>query len=107
MDMHVSLTPVLGELPSKICISLALTGGSLCAAFVVSLSASWAICDAFSWNESFSLDRSPMEAPRFYGCFLSVVGIGFIVLQTNVHLVTLNVFIDLVDGLLMPVAISF
>merc|ERR1719361_803814 len=41
-DIVLALSPVLGSTLSKVLVSLGFVGGSLCAAFVVSLAASWA-----------------------------------------------------------------
>lgn len=106
-DMQVALEPLLGSTVSKILISFAFLGGSLSATFVVALAASWAVCEAAGWDEAFSLDRLPFEAPRFYACFLSVVSLGAFVLLKGVDIVQLNVFIELMDGLLMPLAVGF
>jgi len=106
-QMHEALTPVLGTTASMIMLSLAFIGGSLCAAFVVSLAASWAMCEAAGWDDAYSLDRGPSEAPRFYACFVVVVLIGAAVLQSGINVVKLNVFIELMDGLLMPFAVGF
>lgn len=106
-DMHLALVPVLGDNTARVLISLALIGGSLCAAFVVSLAASWALCDCAGWDDTSSVDRMPFEAPRFYAIFFSVISIGVFALQTGVHVVTLNVWIELVNGLLMPAAVCF
>jgi len=65
------------------------------------------VCEAAEWDDLYSLDRSPSEAPRFYICFLSVVVIGALVLLSGVNIVQLNVFVELVDGLMMPVAVGF
>ena len=51
---------------------MAFLGGSLCAAFVVSLAATWALCEASGLEDAFALEQSPKEAPFFYGSFLSV-----------------------------------
>lgn len=106
-DIQHVLLPAFGETWSKILLSVAFVGGSLCAAFVVSLAASWAVCEAANWDDSFSLDRSPAEAPRFYACFFSVVLLGAAVLMLGTDVVKLNVFIELMDGLLMPMAVGF
>jgi len=106
-DMHMALVPVMGFTLSRVLLSLALIGGSLCAAFVVALAASWALCDCIGGDDIFSVDRSPAEAPRFYAVFFGVVGIGVLVLQSGVHLVRLNVFVELVNGLFMPVTLGF
>ena len=43
----------------------------------------------------------------FYGAFLGVVGLGALILMTGVNVIQLNVFIELMDGLLMPMAVGF
>merc|ERR1719387_1025060 len=80
-DIVLALSPMLGTTLAKVFVSLAFVGGSLCAALVVSLAASWAVCEATSkdkenYNISFSLDMPLGEAPAFYGCFLAIVIIG-------------------------------
>merc|ERR1719310_2262998 len=45
VGIQVAITPVFGVVPAKIFVSLAFLGGSVCAVFVVSLSAAWAVCD--------------------------------------------------------------
>jgi len=106
-DILTELSPVLGEMRAKIFLSLAFVGGSLCAAFVVSLAASWAVCEAAGWDDPYSLDRPFKDAPRFYATFLSVIVIGITVLLTGVNYVVLNVYIELINALLMPMAIGF
>lgn len=50
---------------------MAFLGGSLCAAFVVALAATWALCEAASLEDAYALEQSPTDAPFFYGSFLS------------------------------------
>lgn len=106
-DITTALSPVLGVLPSKVLVSLGFVGGSLCAAFVVSLTPAWAVCEALDLDETFSLDRPPRQAMAFYGCFLMVVVIGVVVLLMGVDIVKLNVAVELMDGFLMPLAVGF
>jgi len=106
-DIAHAMSPVLGEQCARILVSLGFVGGSLCAAFVVSLAAAWAVCEAAQWDVAPSLDEGPTKAPHFYLCFLSVVGIGIAVLLTGVNVVTLNVLVELMDGLLLPFAVGF
>merc|ERR1719336_3434284 len=102
-----ALEPVLGFQVARAAITLAFLGGSLCASFVVSLAASWAVTEALQLDDQFSLDRSPTEAPYFYGCFFSVVLLGGAILLSGVNIVKLNIFVELLDGLLVPFAIGF
>lgn len=107
MQIQFALAPSLSTTGAKVIITCAFVGGSLCATFVVALAASWAVCEVRGWDDAFSLDRSPLEAPHFYGCFLSVVVLGALVLLSGVDIVQLNVYVELMDGLLMPFAVGF
>jgi len=82
-------------------------GGSLCAAVVVSLAASWAVSEAMGLDEALSLDVTPKQAPVFYGCFLMVISVGVLVLMTGVSTVQLSAVVELINGLLLPFAIGF
>lgn len=102
-----ALAPQLGYQAARVLVSLGFVGGSLCAAFVVSLAATWAICEAAGYDEQCSLDVPPSKAPRFYGCFVGVVATGAAVLTTGVNIVRLNVVVEMIDGLLLPFAVGF
>merc|ERR1712008_384045 len=106
-DIVKALSPVLGDWVSKVFVSLGFLGGSICAAFVVSLAAAWALCEAKGWDTAGSLNEPPLKRPHFYCCFLAVILIGIIVLLTGVNVVKLNVFVELLDGVLMPFAVGF
>lgn len=106
-DIVRAISPAFGTLGSKILVSLAFLGGSLCASFVVALAGTWALCEAVKLEDAFALEQSPTEAPFFYGSFLSVVALGALVLLSGVNTVRLNVWVELLDGILMPVAIGF
>jgi len=103
-----AISPAFGDVGSKVLVSLAFLGGSLCAAFVVSLAATWALCEAAQSDDAVTaLEQSPRDAPFFYGSFLSVVLLGALVLLSGVNTVKLNVWVELLDGILMPVAVGF
>eukprot|EP00931_Biecheleriopsis_adriatica_P117646 TRINITY_DN93146_c0_g1_i1.p1 TRINITY_DN93146_c0_g1~~TRINITY_DN93146_c0_g1_i1.p1 ORF type:complete len:440 (+),score=72.84 TRINITY_DN93146_c0_g1_i1:96-1415(+) len=106
-DLYLAFIPAFGITMSKVIVSMAMLGGSLCAAFVVSLAATWALCEAAGVEDRFALDQSPREAPFFYSSFLAVVLLGVLILVTGVNTVKLNIMVELLDGLLMPVAVGF
>eukprot|EP00416_Gambierdiscus_australes_P028039 CAMPEP_0171065476 /NCGR_PEP_ID=MMETSP0766_2-20121228/6868_1 /TAXON_ID=439317 /ORGANISM="Gambierdiscus australes, Strain CAWD 149" /LENGTH=281 /DNA_ID=CAMNT_0011521581 /DNA_START=14 /DNA_END=857 /DNA_ORIENTATION=- len=106
-DISYALSPVLGSMGAKVLVSLGFMGGSLCAAFVVSLAASWAVCEAMDMDVASSLDESPLKAPYFYGSFLIVISIGTVVLLSGVNVVQLNIVVELLDGILLPFAVGF
>lgn len=106
-DLVTALSPVFGELWSTILVSAAFLGGSISAAFVVSLAATWAACEALQLEDSQSLEMTPAEAPGFYGCFTGVVVLGVAILMSGVNVVKLNVMVELLDGILMPFTLMF
>lgn len=106
-DIQQAIEPVFGHLSSMILLSLAFVGSALCGAVVVSLTAAWAICEAASVGDPFSVDRSISEAPHFYGIFLLIVAVGAGVHLMGLNIVRLNVWIELVDSFLMPMVLCF
>ena len=50
------------RVPRQVLVSLAFLGGSLCAAFVVSLAATWALCEAAQSDDAVTaLEQSPRD----------------------------------------------
>lgn len=106
-DIHTAFTPMFGEVLSLVLVTLGFIGSSLCGAVVVSLTAAWAICEAANWEDPFSLDRRITEAPRFYAVFLFIVFAGVVVHLIGINVIRLNVYIELIDSFLLPMALSF
>eukprot|EP00971_Amphidinium_carterae_P242390 4812913-Amphidinium_carterae.1 len=106
-----ALAPKLGTDVAKVLVSLAFLGGSGCAAFVVSLAASWAICEAAGVPQDVvatSLDARPTEAPFFYLSFACVAVFGpMVIIFGGMNVVKLNVLIEMLDGVLLPFALGF
>jgi len=109
LGIQVALAPYFGLVPAKIVVSLAFFGGSVCAIFVVSLAAAWAVCDTIgdSTEDTSPLDKSISEAPRFYGSFVLIVFAGSIVLFAFPNVVKLNVFIEALNALMVPMSLLF
>jgi len=99
--VHV-MEPELGQLLSKIVVSAAFLGGSICASFVVVLAPAWAISEASESDARLAMDLSVREAPVFYAIFVGVVMIAVGVLVTGVQLVQLNIYIELLDAMFLP-----
>lgn len=107
LGIQIAISPLFGHVPSKIMISMAFFGGSVCATFVVSLAAAWAVCDTTGdgAEEPFSLDKKFSEAPRFYLSFVFIVFTGALVLLYIPNVVRLNVFIEVVNAFMVPVSL--
>merc|ERR1719305_735460 len=90
--IQVALAPIFGAVLSKVLVSFAFCGGSVCAIFVVSLAAAWAVSDTIGdgTEDTFSLDQKLMEAPKFYGSFVMIVLAGSLVLLACPNVIKLN-----------------
>jgi NRAMP (natural resistance-associated macrophage protein)-like metal ion transporter len=106
-DIAQALAPTFGLTLSQVLVSLGFVGGSISGAFVVALAAAWAVCEAGQWDNRFSLDSSFKDSPVFYSSFIAVIVVGVLVLLSGVDVIRLNVYIELMDALLMPMAIGF
>lgn len=109
LGIQVAIQPLFGPGLSKIFVSMAFFGGSICAVFVVSLAAAWAVCDTIGngAEETFSLDKKLLEAPRFYGSFVVIVVAGALVLLACPNVIKLNVFIEVLNAFMVPMSLVF
>jgi NRAMP (natural resistance-associated macrophage protein)-like metal ion transporter len=106
-DFVLAMAPVFGDFWAKIVVSLSFLGGSMCAGFIVAITPAWAVCEACGLDGYVALDTPPTQAPLFYGSFLVVVTVGVVILLSGINIVALNVYIELMDALLLPMALSF
>jgi len=104
-----AIQPVFGVVASKVLVSMAFFGGSICAIFVVSLAAAWAVDDTTGdiSGDPFSLDKTLSEAPRFYSSFVCIVLSGALVLMAVPNIVKLNVYIEVANALMIPMCLIF
>ena len=85
--------------------ALAVSGAALLAAIVVSLTVAWALGEVTGYKRS--LEHAPSEAPWFYGVYtFSLVAAASIVLTVH-DLVGLSVAVEVMNALLLPVALGF
>lgn len=109
LGIQVAIAPYFGVVPAKILVSLAFFGGSVCAIFVVSLAAAWAICDTIGGptEDPFSLDKSISDAPGFYCSFVFIVFAGALVLLAFPNVIKLNVYIEVLNAFMVPMSLLF
>jgi Mn2+/Fe2+ NRAMP family transporter len=100
-----AITPYLGINVGRILFSLGMLGAALIAIIVVSLAAAWGIGEITGYKHS--LEDHPTEAPWFYGVYLLVVISGASLVISGIHLVKLNVAIEVMNSLLLPIILSF
>jgi Mn2+/Fe2+ NRAMP family transporter len=103
-DMAHALTPVLGPAVGRIVFGLGIVGAALVAAIVVSLACAWGFGEVAGYRHS--LAHRPLEAPWFYAVFtLAVLGGGvFVALAPD--LVGLNVGVEVMNALLLPLVLG-
>ncbi len=104
-EISASLTPFLGTGVGRLTFALAVSGAALVAAIVVSLTVAWALGEVTGYKRS--LEQAPREAPWFYGVYtFSLVAAAAIVLTVH-DLVGLSVAVEVMNALLLPIALGF
>ncbi len=100
-----ALAPVAGEYASTL-FAVGLFGASLLAAFVLPLTAAYAITEAFGWERG--IDRSWSEAPMFNAIYTFVIVLGaMLVLVPRAPLIRIMVLSQAVNGVLLPFLLVF
>jgi Mn2+/Fe2+ NRAMP family transporter len=100
-----AITPHLGEGAGRILFSLGIVGASLIAAIVASLTAAWGLGEITGYQRT--LDANPREAPWFYLVFGGIIVAGAVIVQSGVNLIDLNLFVQVMNALLLPVVLGF
>jgi Mn2+/Fe2+ NRAMP family transporter len=100
-----AITPFLGDNVGRVLFALGMLGASLIAMIVVSLAASWSVGEMI--GKRHSLQNKPKEAPWFYGIFFASIMLCGTLVSSNVHLVNLNVAIEVLNAMLLPVVLGF
>ena len=80
-------------------------GAAMVAAIVVSLASAWAFGEVTGYKHS--LAYHPSEAPWFYGVFAAVVIAGAVLVAVVPDLVTLNIGVEVMNALLLPLVLGF
>jgi NRAMP (natural resistance-associated macrophage protein)-like metal ion transporter len=95
-----ALAPIAGQYASVL-FAVGLLGASLLAACVLPLTSAYAITEAFGWERG--IDRSWAEAPAFNGIYTFVIVFGaLLVLIPGAPLITIMIFSQAVNGILLP-----
>ena len=99
-----AFVPFLGETVGQVVFSAGILGAAFVAAIVVSLATAWGLGEVTGYHHS--LQRSPRQAPWFYVVYsLMVVG-GALVVAKVPSLVTLNVAVEVMNALLLPLVLG-
>ncbi len=100
----IALAPVAGPWAEAL-FGIGLLGASLLAASVLPLATTYAVCEVLGWERG--IDRSPDQAPAFYGLYTAQLAIsGIIVLIPGLHLFPLMWLSQVANAVLLPVILA-
>jgi Mn2+/Fe2+ NRAMP family transporter len=104
-EISAALTPALGATAGRVVFGVGVLGASLVAAIVASLALAWGVGEMVGLKRS--LEAHPFATGWFYGVYaLAVVGSALAVWAAS-DLVWLNIAAQVLNALLMPLAIGF
>jgi len=104
-DIAKALTPFLGPGIGRLVFGLGTIGAAMVAAIVVSLASAWGFGEVAGYKHS--LEHHPLEAPWFYGVFTAAVVGGAIAVALVPNLVTLNIGVEVMNALMLPLVLGF
>lgn len=104
-QMADELTPLLGVSAGRVIFGLAVLGAAMVAAIVVSLACAWGFGEVTGYKHS--LAHHPLEAPWFYGVYTAAVVGGAIIVAKVPDLVSLNVAVEVMNALMLPLVLGF
>jgi NRAMP (natural resistance-associated macrophage protein)-like metal ion transporter len=100
-----TLVPFLGVTLGKLVFVFGISGAALVATIVVSLTAAWGVGEVAGYRRS--LADHPLQAPWFYGIFAACLLAGGVLVASGVNLVSLSVFVEVINALLLPIVLGF
>jgi Mn2+/Fe2+ NRAMP family transporter len=104
-EMSQALTPFMGEFTGKLVFSLGVLGAGLVAAIVASLALAWGVGEVAGYRRS--LELRPLQARWFYGVYAFCVVAGATLVALWPNLVSLNVGVQVMNALLLPLVLGF
>ena len=104
-DIAHALTPFLGPEIGRAVFGAGTIGAAMVAAIVVSLASAWGFGEVAGYKHS--LAHRPFEAPWFYGVYTIAVLGGAVVVAIAPDLVALNIGVEVMNALLLPLVLGF
>jgi Mn2+/Fe2+ NRAMP family transporter len=104
-EVASALTPFLGANTGRLIFGLGTIGAAMVAAIVVSLAAAWGFGEVAGYKHS--LEYRPFEAPWFYGAFSLAIAGGAVIVALVPDLVALNIGVEVMNALMLPVVLGF
>lgn len=105
-DIASALAPYLGSTMAPVLVGLAILGGALVAALVVSLAGSWGLADVLGWKHSLN-EHIGKGNWRFYAVYALSHILGAVVVLASADLIALAVDMEVLNALLLPLALGF
>jgi NRAMP (natural resistance-associated macrophage protein)-like metal ion transporter len=104
-DMSQALTPFLGTAVGNLVFGVGVLGAGMVAAIVCSLAFAWGLGEVAGYRRS--LEYRPLEARWFYGVYTVCVVAGAVVVAVWPDLVSLNVGVQVMNALMLPIVLGF
>lgn len=104
-DITKMLVPALGPNVGRIVFGFGTIGAGMVAAIVVSLASAWGFGEVTGYRHS--LEHHPLDAPWFYGIYaIAVIG-GAVIVDLVPDLVALNIGVEVMNALMLPLVLGF
>jgi Mn2+/Fe2+ NRAMP family transporter len=103
--MSQALTPFLGATVGSAVYGAGVLGAGMVAAIVASLAFAWGLGEVAGYRRS--LEYRPLQAHWFYGVYAASVIGGCVVVGLWPDLVSLNVGVQVMNALLLPLVLGF
>jgi Mn2+/Fe2+ NRAMP family transporter len=104
-DMANALIPFLGTNVGRLVFSAGVIGAGMVAAIVCSLAFAWGLGEVTGYRRS--LEDHPLEAKWFYGVYAACVVAGAVLVAVVPNLVFLNITVEVMNALLLPMVLGF
>jgi Mn2+/Fe2+ NRAMP family transporter len=104
-QMSEALTPFLGVQGGRLVFGAGVLGAGLVAAIVASLALAWGVGEVAGYRHS--LEYRPLQARWFYGIYAAAVVAGTVLVWAWPDLVSLNVGVEVMNALLLPLVLGF
>jgi Mn2+/Fe2+ NRAMP family transporter len=104
-EMSQALTPFLGSGMGNLVFGAGVLGAGMVAAIVCSLAFAWGLGEVTGYRRS--LEYRPFEARWFYGVYAVCVIGGAIIVAVWPDLVSLNVGVQVMNALMLPLVLGF
>jgi len=104
-DMANALIPFLGVIAGKAVFGAGVIGAGMVASIVASLALAWGLGEVSGYRRS--LEDHPLEAKWFYGVYAGCVLVGAVLVADVPDLVFLNIAVEVMNALLLPMVLGF